>query len=186
MCTRLDPWHYTRRKDGRVFDFKNFTDHPGEYQNSFLPYARRSDMFIACHFWDPRSPHLLTRNDLKGGRVPIRIIADISCDINGPIPSTIRASTIADPFYGYDPLEGKESAPFREDSITVMAVDNLPGELPRDASRDFGQALSNHVFPELLGLKDTGMIQKATIAESGELTAEYDYLQDYLEGKEQD
>ncbi len=141
-------------------------------------------MYIPCHFWDPRSPVLMTRRDLIGGSIPIRIIADISCDIDGPIPSTIRASTIAEPFYGYDPVTGKESEPFQQDSITVMAVDNLPGELPRDASSDFGDALAEHVLPELLGIKGTGMLARASITENGQLTKAYGYLQDYLEGKD--
>jgi saccharopine dehydrogenase (NAD+, L-lysine-forming) len=183
VFTRLDPWHYTRRKDGSVFDFSHFMLHPDWYKNSFLPYAKRTDMYIACHFWDPQSPGLMTRRDLIGGGIPIRIIADISCDIDGPIHSTIRASTIAEPFYGYDPVTGKESKPFQQDSITVMAVDNLPGELPRDASADFGDALAAHVLPELLGLKNTGMIDRACITENGQLTKPYDYLKDYLEGK---
>jgi saccharopine dehydrogenase (NAD+, L-lysine-forming) len=184
VFTRLDPWHYTRPKDDRAFDFKHFTDRPDLYQNSFLPYARRTDVFIACHFWDPKSPVLMTQKDLKGGRIPIRIIADISCDIDGPIPSTIRASTIAKPFYGYDPVSGKESGPFQQDSITVMAVDNLPGELPRDASEDFGKALLKHVMPELLGLQDTGMLERASITDKGKLTKKYDYLKDYLASRE--
>ncbi len=184
VFTRLDPWHYTHRKDGKIFDFKHFVNFPDRYTNSFLPYARRTDMFIASHFWDPRSPVLMTRKDLTGGKIPMRIIADISCDINGPIPSTIRASTIAEPFYGYDPVTGNESDPFQQGSITVMAVDNLPGELPRDASNDFGEALSQQVVPELLGLKDTGMLERASITEKGQLTKMYEYLQDYLEGRE--
>ena len=184
VFTRLDPWHYTCRKDGLAFDFNHFVDQPYLYKNSFLPYARRTDIFIACHFWDPKSPVLLTRKDLTGGRVPIRIVADISCDIDGPIPSTIRASTIAEPFYGYDPVSGKESGAFEKESITVMAVDNLPGELPRDASEDFGEAVSEHVIPELLGLKDTGMVKRACIAEKGKLTKTYGYLKDYLAGSE--
>lgn len=184
VFTRLDPWHYTRRRDGSVFDFTHFMAHPGRYRNSFLPYARRTDMYIACHFWDPRSPFLMTRRDLIGGSIPIRIIADISCDIDGPIPSTIRASTIAEPFYGYDPVTGGESKPFQEDSITVMAVDNLPGELPRDASSDFGETLAEHVLPELLGINGTGMLERASITENGQLTKAYGYLKDYLEGKD--
>jgi saccharopine dehydrogenase (NAD+, L-lysine-forming) len=184
VFTRLDPWHYTSPRNGGAFDFKHFTERPDLYMNSFLPYARRTDMYLACHFWDPRSPVLMTREDLRGGRIPIRIVADISCDINGPIPSTIRASTIAEPFYGYDPVTGKESGPFREDVITVMAVDNLPGELPRDASSDFGRALSGHVIPELLELSNTGMLERACIAEKGRLTERYDYLQYFLEGEE--
>jgi len=183
VYTRLDPWHYTRRRDGSVFDFKHFVTHPGAYENNFIPYAARTDIYIACHFWDPQSPVLLTRDDL-GSDTPIEVIADISCDINGPIPSTIRASTIAEPFYGYDPESGSETALFKKGSITVMAVDNLPGELPRDASADFGDALIKYVIPELLGLKETGMLERASITEGGALTKEYAYLQHYLEGKE--
>ena len=184
VYTRLDPWHYTRRSDGSPFDFDHFMIHPGMYENNFLPYAALTDMYIACHFWDPRSPVLLNRDDLKNSKVPIKIIADISCDINGPIPATIRASTIADPLYGYDPVSEVETEPFSEGSITVMAVDNLPGELPRDASADFGTALIEHVLPELLGLRDSGMLDRASITDKGSLTKGYAYLQNYLKGKE--
>ena len=181
---RLDPWHYTSRRDGAEFEFDHFVASPGEYENAFLPYARKTDLFIASHFWDPASPVMLTRKDLQSPEIPISIIADISCDIDGPIASTIRASTIADPFYGYDPETGGESGAFGEGVVTVMAVDNLPGELPRDASEDFGKALKAHVLPELLGESDSGMIDRASITQDGRLTEFYTYLQDYLEGKE--
>lgn len=153
VYTRLDPWHYTSRKDGSDFKFSHFIANPKMYENSFRPYAARTHLFVACHFWDPESPILLSREDLTGKENLLSIIADISCDIKGPIPSTIRASTIADPFYGYDPVSGKETDPFNDGSITVMAVDNLPGELPRDASTDFGKMLMDHVMPELLDKK---------------------------------
>ena len=184
VYTRLDPWHYTNRKDGLEFDFSHFISHPEMYENRFRPYAARTHLYIPCHFWDPKSPILLTREDLAGSEIPITIIADISCDINGPIPSTIRASTIAEPFYGYDPVSGEETDSFSDGSITVMAVDNLPGELPRDASTDFGDALMEHVLPELFGLQDTGMLDRASITQGGALTEVYSYLQNYLEGKE--
>jgi len=183
VFTRLDPWHYTKNRFGILFDFDHFVGNPHLYENSFLPYARRSDMLVACHFWNPRSPVLLTQKDLRGGDVPIRIIADISCDIDGPISSTIRASTIADPFYGYDPVTGKESSAFEQDSITVMAVDNLPGELPRDASTDFGAALVQNVIPKLMESGDSEMLERASITKNGGLGKEYGYLKDYLEGK---
>jgi alanine dehydrogenase len=184
VFTRLDPWHYARRKDGSDFDFGHFMKHPEMYENNFLPYGARSDVFIACHFWDPRSPVMIPRDAWTRGELPMSLVADISCDIDGPIASTIRASTIADPFYGYDPDTGKEVEPFVPGAVTVMAVDNLPGELPRDASADFGRALTEHVIPELLGARDTGMIQRATIASAGALTPPYKYLSAYLEGRE--
>jgi alanine dehydrogenase len=182
VFTRLDPWHYTINRFGEQFDFGHFTTNPHLYENCFFPYARRSDMYFACHFWDPRSPMLLTRKELMGGKIPIRIIADISCDIGGPIASTIRTSTIADPFYGFDPIMDKESEPFLNNSITVMAVDNLPAELPREASDSFGDALSEFVIPEILKPGGSGMLQKATITEGGRLGKEFLYLKDFLEG----
>lgn len=180
---RLDPWHYTRHIHEMDFDFDHFMEHPDAYENAFLPYARKSDMYIACHFWDPRSPVLLSAQDLTDPDVPIRVIADISCDIDGPIASTIRPSTIADPFYGYDPATGRErDDAFSKKAITVMAVDNLPGELPRDASGDFGEALMENVLPSLLGEDKHGIVGRATITRNGELTEPFSYLENYLKG----
>jgi len=184
VYSRLDPWHYTSPKEKAEFNFDHFVAHPGMYENNFQPFAKRTDLFIACHFWDPQSPVLLTRDELLSTEIPISIVADISCDIDGPIASTIRASTIEDPFYGYDPVTGKETEPFSRQGITVMAVDNLPGELPRDASSDFGKALVGYVIPELLGIKETGMLERASITSDSALTERYSYLQDYLDGKE--
>jgi saccharopine dehydrogenase (NAD+, L-lysine-forming) len=154
------------------------------YENSILPYAARTDLFIACHFWDPKSPVMITPEVLASGELPISLVADISCDMKEPIASTIRASTIASPFYGYNPISGGETEPFKKGMITVMAVDNLPGELPRDASADFGAALKEHVIPELLGISNTGMLDRASITQKGALTVPYDYLADYLAGRE--
>lgn len=179
VYTRLDPWHYTRRRDGAPFDFGHFVSHPDIYENTFLPYAAKTDIFIASHYWDPGAPLMLTRKDLRQEDIPITIIADISRDVQGPIKSTIRISSIAEPFYGYDPESGLETEPFLENVITVMAVDNLPGELPRDASTDFGCALMEHLIPELLGMKDTGMLDRASITLNGALTDAFNYLQDY-------
>jgi saccharopine dehydrogenase (NAD+, L-lysine-forming) len=125
----------------------------------------------------------MTPTDMREPDFHIRVIADVSCDIRGPIPSTLRASTIAKPFYGYDPLTETETPPFDLRSITVMAVDNLPGELPRDASVDFGTLLSGKIIPPLLGEDPDGIIEGATIARDGALTEPFGYLQDYLEGK---
>lgn len=183
VYSRLDPWHYTRRKDGLAFDFKHFVEHPESYESSFDPYGERTDLFIPCHFWDPRSPQMVSADHLRSGQFPISLVADISCDIAEPIASTIRASTIAEPFYGYDPVTGSETAPFEPGVVTVMAVDNLPGELPRDAASDFGEALVAQVIPEITGERDTGMLAGASITEGGQLTQPYSYLEDYLLGK---
>lgn len=183
IYTRIDPWHYTRRRDGSVFDFEHFVAHPEDYESAFEPWGERTDLLIPCHFWDPRSPTMVQREHLQSGQFPIQMVADISCDIGKPIASTLRASTIAKPFYGYDPRTGGETGPFEQGAVTVMAVDNLPGELPRDAAKDFGEALIRHVLPEVLGKRDSGMLARASITEDGRLTPPYAYLKNYVEGR---
>lgn len=181
---RLDPWHYTRHMDGHEFDFNHFIEHPSEYLNAFPPYAEKADIYIACHFWDPESPVLLSQEHLQDSTMSLKVIADISCDIKGPIASTIRASTIAEPVYGYDPARGKEAVDaYGKNVITVMAVDNLPGELPRDASTDFGAALLENVIPSLVGEDREGIVERATICRNGRLTENFKYLTSFLEGK---
>ena len=183
VFTRLDPWHYTRRSDGEAFTFEHFVAHPEAYESSFDPYGERTVLFIPCHFWDPASPQMVLREQLHSGQFPISLVADISCDIGEPIASTIRPSTIASPFYGYDPATGNETGAFEPGAVTVMAVDNLPGELPRDASTDFGTALIQSVIPEILGQRASGMLDRATIASGGALTPPYAYLKNYLLGR---
>jgi len=112
----------------------------------------------------------------------LEVVADISCDINGPIDSTLRASTIAEPFYGYDPKTNLETAAGEPGSVTVMAVDNLPCELPRDASEAFGNDLLTRVFPSLVGNDSEGMIERATMARDGALTERFKHLSSYAQG----
>ncbi len=181
---QIDPWDYTKRKDGEPFDLKHFFKHPDEYESTFLPYTKVTDFFIACHFWDQNSPVFMTKEDMKADDFNIKVIADVSCDIDGPIPSTVRPSTIADPIYGYNPKEGKEVEAFTEGSIAVMAVDNLPGELPRNASVDFGAGLVEKVFPSLFGDDTDGIVERASITIDGKLGPHFTYLQDYVDGKE--
>ncbi len=182
LC-QIEPWHYVKRKDGSEFDLQHFFYYPEEYESTFNPYTKVTDIFMPCHYWDPRSPVFLEKEDYMEPGFKISVIADISCDIGKPIASTLRASTIGEPFYGYNPETGKEGEPFDQKNITVMAVDNLPGELPRDASVDFSQKLIEHIFPSILNDSE-GIIERATIVKNGRLTPHFSYLQDYLEGKE--
>jgi saccharopine dehydrogenase (NAD+, L-lysine forming) len=181
---QIKPEHYTRHKDGLKFNFSNFAKSPWEYESAFLPFAAVSDILITGHFWDPRSPVFFTKDDMKKPEFRISIIADISCDINGGIPSTIRATTISDPFYAYNPyLETEEPAFSRQTNVTVMSIDNLPGELPRDASLDFGKQLMGSVLHDLLSEIESPMITRATILKAGKITPRYEYLSGYLNGK---
>jgi alanine dehydrogenase len=155
--------------------------HPDEYKSAFLPYTKVTDILIAGHYWDPRSPVLFTKDDMRNPEFRISVIADISCDVNGSIPSTLRATTIADPFYGYNPhLEIEEPDFTRPSNVTMMSIDNLPGELPRDASLDFGKQLMKSALHDILTGSESPMITRATIIKSGKLTASFSYLDDYL------
>jgi saccharopine dehydrogenase (NAD+, L-lysine-forming) len=181
VVCQVGPEHYTVRRNRDPFNFDHFVKHPDEYESSFKPFTRAADILIACHYWDPLSPGFFTRSDMKQPGFRISVIADISCDINGPIPSTLRATTIADPFYGYNPLLEKEEPAFlRPGNITVMAIDNLPGEVPRDASADFGKQLMRNLLHDLFTEGTSEMIIRATITENGRLTSHFAYLNDYL------
>ncbi len=181
VFTQMGPEYYTKHKSGKKFSFNHFTEHPSEYESAFLPFTKVTDMLITGHYWDPRSPVFFTREDMKKPDFKISVIADISCDINGPVPCTLRATTISDPFYGYNPhLEAEEPAFVRPSNITVMSIDNLPGELPRDASSDFGIQLINNVLHDLFTGTESKMIRRATIISEGNLTDDFKYLSDYL------
>jgi saccharopine dehydrogenase (NAD+, L-lysine-forming) len=167
------------------FNLQHFFKHPEEYISTFKKYTEVADIYMACHFWDPNSPVFITKEDMQKPEFNISVIADVSCDVNGPIASTLRSSTIADPFYGYNIKTKKEEPAFTSDkNITVMAVDNLPGELPRNSSADFCHKLLNDVFPFLLGNDDKKVIERGTITNNGKLTDKFNYLQDYIDGKE--
>ncbi len=183
VICQIEPWDYVRRKDGEEFDLQHFFYYPEEYESVFYPYATVTDLFIPCHYWDPRSPVFLQKEDYLRPDFNITVIADVSCDIKKPIASTIRASSIDEPFYGYDPVTGKEDDPFDLKNITVMAVDNLPGELPRDASAEFADKLVENVFPAFLNDRD-GIIERATIVREGGLAKNFSYLEDFLAGRE--
>ena len=181
VVCRIGPEHYVKHKTGSDFNFVDFVKHPEDYESSFLPFTGVTDILITGHYWDPRSPVFFTKHDIKGQGFRISVIADISCDLNGPVPTSIRATTIADPFYGYNRDLDIEEAPFTHPAnITVMSVDNLPGELPRDASGDFGRQLMGSVLNDLLSGNESCLIRRATITREGILTDRFSYLEDYI------
>ncbi|TCK66855.1 alanine dehydrogenase [Winogradskyella wandonensis] len=179
-----DVMEYAKRKDGKVGDKNAFYKDPSGYESNFMPYAKQTDYFIAGHFYGDGAPYLFTREDAKHPDFRINLVADVSCDIDGPVASTIRPSTIADPFYGYNPQTEAEVAFNANGAITVMAVDNLPCELPKDASEGFGDAFLEHVIPAFFNDDKDGILQRAKMTTSdGKLTKRYSYLQDYADGK---
>lgn len=172
---------YFKRKGGTPFDIKEFYEHGDRYESDFMRFAKVSDMFIAGHYWDSKSPFLFTREDARHPDFKISLVADISCDIDGPVASTLRPSTIEDPFYGYDAESESEVEFDAPGAITVMAVDNLPCELPRDASRDFGEMFIHSVLPSFMNGDKHQILDRATIAQNGRITDHYAYLREWVE-----
>lgn len=178
-----DVMEYAKRKDGKVGDKWEFYKDPSGYESNFMPYAKETNMFIAGHFYGNNAPYLFTREDAKHPDFNINLVADISCDVDGPVASTLRASTIAEPFYGYDAKTETEVVFNAKDAITVMAVDNLPCELPKDASEGFGDMFLEHVIPAFFNGDKRGILKRAKITENGKLTERFRYLQEYVDGK---
>lgn len=178
----VDVLDYNQKKDGKAASNKEFYNHPEKYESNFMRFAKVSDVFIAGHFYGDGAPVFFTREQSNSPEFKIKLVADISCDINGPIASTIRPSTIAEPLYGYDPETGTE-VDFREiGAITVMAVDNLPCELPKDASEGFGDMFMKHVIPAFFNGDKDGILKRAKMTENGKLTERFKYLQDFVNG----
>ena len=183
VYTQIDVLEYNKRKDGQVLDFNDFYDNPQEYISDFERFTKVSDIYITGHFYANEAPVILTREMLQSKDCKIKIVADVSCDVNGPIACTLRSSTIAEPLYGYLPSEDKEVDVFHPAAIVVMAVDNLPCELPKDASEGFGEMFMEHVIPAFFNGDKDGILQRAKITENGKLTPRFSYLQDYVDGK---
>ncbi|WP_437822970.1 NAD(P)-dependent oxidoreductase [Tenacibaculum mesophilum] len=180
-----DVMEYAKRKDGKVGDKFEFYKDPTGYESNFMAYAKQTDFFIAGHFYGDGAPYLFTREDVKHPEFRIKYVADISCDIDGPVATTFRASTIADPIYGYNPETESEIDFKDEKAITVMAVDNLPCELPKDASEGFGEMFLEHVIPAFYNDDKDGILARSKMTtNTGKLTERYAYLQDYVDGKE--
>ncbi len=183
VYTQLNTRDYNRKVDKGEFDRDEFYRDPVLYESDFHQYAAKADLLIAGAFWDPLAPVLFTRAEILQSDFKIKVVADITCDIEGSIPSTKQPSTIDDPIYDYNPSNDRVEVAFRDEgNITVMAVDNLPCELPRNASEDFGKEFLTHILPNLLGEDKDTIIERATITQEGKLMPNFSYLQDYLDG----
>ncbi|NBW27193.1 MAG: alanine dehydrogenase [Flavobacteriaceae bacterium] len=183
VYVQIDVLDYNKRKDGQDLGKNDFYVNPTEYTSDFERFTKVADIFIAGHFYGNDAPYILTQEMLKANDCKIKVVADISCDINGPIACTIKASTIAEPIFGYLPNEHKEVDVFHPAAIVVMSVDNLPCELPKDASEGFGDMFMKHVIPAFFNGDKDGILQRAKITENGKLTERFQYLQDFVDGK---
>ncbi len=184
VYVQIDVLDYNKRKDGDDLDKNDFYKNPEEYVGDFMKFAEVSDLYIAGHFYGDGAPFIYTKEDVRSKGFNIKVVADISCDIDGPVASTIKASTIADPIYGYDPQTSLEIDYKDPKAIVVMAVDNLPCELPKDASEGFGEMFLEHVIPAFFNDDIDGVLEKARMTKDGKLTKSFSYLQAYVDGKE--
>lgn len=181
VFTHLEVGDYYAQKEGKEFDKKEFYTNPSGFKSILPSYIDQSDMYVACHFWSNKSPDLLTKEDLEKENLRLKVVADISCDIAGPIASTLRPSTIADPIYGYNPKTAEETDYQQDGTITVMAVDNLPCELPKDASEDFGNDFIQFILPTFFNGDPDNIIGRGSETTlDGELTEGFAYLQEYV------
>jgi len=186
VFTQLNSFYYAKRKDGKTFDsVQDFYSNPKDYVSDFDHFLTVTDIMINGIFWDNDAPAFFTLDQMKSDEFNIKVIADVTCDIApvSSIPSTLKASTIADPVFGFDPSSGNEVEPYQSKTIDMMTIDNLPNELPRDASEAFGDMFLDHVFDELTK-DDSEMLIRASVTLNGDLGPHFEYLRAYLNGEE--
>lgn len=180
VFTHLKGGDLYARKDNDLFFRDDFHANPEAYKCLFSKYINQTDILMNGIYWEQRIARLFEKQDIRRNDWRLSVIADISCDIDGSVPITIDSTTIAEPVYGIDRQTLQKTTPYMKtrNTIDIMAVDNLPNELPRDASEYFGVHFKKHVLPELFK-PDSDILHRATICQNGKLTARYEYLSDY-------
>ena len=184
VYVQLDVLDYVTRKDGSESSKSDFFVYPTAYTSTFSRYTNVADVFVAGHFYGKGSPYFFTREEAKAEDFNLKVVADISCDIDGPVACTIRPSTIENPIYGYDSHSESEVDFKNPEAIAVMAVDNLPCELPRDASEGFGKTFIDKIIPAFFNDDKDGILARSKMTENGQLTPAFSYLQGYVDGLE--
>ncbi len=181
VYTQIESLDYFKRSDDKLSDKTDFYQNPTEYVSDFHKFSNVADIFIAGHYHSNNAPEILTREMFLDKKCKLKVVADISCDIDGSIASSLRASSIAEPFYGYFPSENKEVELYHPAAIAVMAVNNLPCELSKDASEGFSDMLLEHVIPAFFNADAQGVLGRAQITKNGKLTPRFAYLQDFID-----
>lgn len=183
VYTHIDIDDYNKRLDRKPFDKLDFYTNPSLHTSDFERFTKVADIFMTGHFYGNGAPEILTLKMLQSPNNNIRVVADISCDVEGPIACTIRSSTIANPIYGFYPFKNEEVDYMHPAAIVVMAVDNLPCELPKDASEGFGETFIKHIIPAFFNNDLDQILERATICKKGELTEKFSYLEEYAFAK---
>jgi saccharopine dehydrogenase (NAD+, L-lysine forming) len=169
---------YAERNTGK-YNREAFHEHPENYICKFLPYAAQTDILMNGVYWEKNVPRLFEKTDVAANNFIINTIADVTDDENGSVPINLGDQTIEDPIYGVDKLSLQKTAPYLKNSIDIMAVGNLPNELPRDASRYFGEQLIKYILEDIVKKEKSIIIENATMVKQGKLTTQYEYLREY-------
>lgn len=169
-------------KDGSAYKREHFHEHPELYNCLFKQYLLQTDILMNGVYWEKDIPRLFEMEDLANNDFRIKTIADVTDDKMGSVPCNLGDSSIADPIYGVDKKTFLKTAPYLPNSIDIMAVGNLPNELPRDASRYFGEQLIKHILLDII-TGESSIIERATIVKDGKLTEAYEYMRAYAEEK---
>ena len=179
VYTNIDvlDYNYSNSIENSISNFYNF---PEKFESTFSKFSSVADIYFAGHYHNPKAPKLITNQDMKENSFNIDVIADISCDIDGPIASTIRPSTIDNPIYGFHKSNSIECDFLDPDAIAVMAVDNLPCELPRDSSEMFGDMFLKYVIPSFFNHDKEDILKNSKMTSNGKLTPRFKYLSDYV------
>ena len=184
VYTQLNTFYYAKRKDGKELDdIQDFYNNPSQYDSDFDHFLPMSDIMINGIYWDNSAPSFFTIDQMITGDFGIQVIADVTCDIApvSSIPATLRASTIEDPVFGFNPFMRSEVQPYQKDAVDMMTIDNLPNELPRDASTAFGEMFMDKVLPEFQK-ENSEMLLRASVTLKGDLGPHFEYLRSYLNG----
>ena len=179
---QLTNWDLYHRKDGGKWSDEHFYNNHDAYCCEFDNFLTHTDILINGMYWENDMPPLFTKADTKREHFKLKVIADITCDVEGSIPITMKDTDIYDPTFGWSKSQQKEVLPYGPDTVDVMAVTNLPTEMPKNASAEFGGSLLEHIFPLLINGDKNKILDKATITKNGKLNTHYRYLQDFVNG----
>jgi saccharopine dehydrogenase (NAD+, L-lysine forming) len=172
--------HHIVDQEGKAYRKQEYQNQPENYHSILNRFAACADVYLACHYWEQGYPVFLNSDDLRINNHSLKVVADISCDIPGPLACTLRESSHDEPYYDYDPEKACIAPAFSsEKNLTVMSIGNLPAKLPRVASIHFSSILHREILPSLISNEHSPIIDRATILDQGKLTAHFNYLYKY-------
>ena len=181
-----------RSKDGSGFYFEEYLRHPEEFESNMDVYLPYLNILFHTSYWDNRFPRLVTRNMVdrlsRKANFRLEFIGDISCDVNGSVELTYKSTTPDNPVFTYNPKKQIFVDGCKQDGITILAVGNLPAELPKDSSRHFSNLIRDYVYQIAAhGKRDitnhTAIpkeVRKAVLTQDGRLTPKFTYFRQYL------